>query len=88
MTTAQWLMPELHVRDNTKATMRKPAALLGKRTIPDADILAMRRMYQVERKTLRQVQRAFADVCPRYIARVLVYEVRAQPHLLVNGGRL
>jgi hypothetical protein len=61
---------------------RKPS---GPVVVPDADIIAMRRMHQVDRKAMHLVQRAFPQYSAGYVRNVLQYVVRAQQHLCVKA---
>lgn len=45
--------------------------------VPNEVILAMRRMHEVERASLREVQRAFPSYRERYVRNVLEYVIRA-----------
>ena len=55
---------------------RKPVTSIRGRkpivTIPDETIRAMKRMFFIDRKTLRQVEEAFPQLRPRYIKDVLI----------------
>lgn len=45
-------------------------------TIPDATILEMRRLHEIERKTIQQVQKMYPDINGDYVRNVLSYIVR------------
>jgi hypothetical protein len=88
MAHVEYVIPQLHVRDNSKHKGKRYPRQAGKCAIPDADVLAMRRLHQVERKTAMQVTRAFPQYSPDYVKAILQYTARPQKHLWVNGGVL
>ena len=89
--TVQWVFPQLFVKDDSKPEKKKKEVLShGLRTVkcqvPDSEILAMRRMHQIERKTAKEVIAAFPQYHWHYVREVLAYTIRNQKHLWVNGG--
>ena len=90
MTQVVYVLPKLEIRDNTKTKIRKHrqkyGAGAGKCTVTDEEVLAMRRMHQIDRMTIQQVARRFSQFTENYVRSILDYSIRAQKHLWVNGG--
>lgn len=67
-----------HTRD------RKPG---GPVVVPDADIIAMRRMHEAERKPIHVVVRAFQQYSEHYVRGVLAYTLRAKVKAAMSMAR-
>jgi len=57
---------------------KKEPARKGKAKYPDEDILQMRRMHEVEGKSLKDVAAYFPELQEQYVRNVLNYTVRSK----------
>lgn len=67
----------MRINTHKRGTHRRDRKSGGPIRVPDADVLAMRYMHEVERKAFHLVARAFPQCSENYVRQVLQYSVRA-----------